>query len=124
MEPRDPVRLVRFLDTAKNIRFLIIGGQTLARKQARTPRSQVRSALRQLWLRSRERQAALKRDKYTCANCYVKQSKAKGREVKVEVHHVAGVLNWDRLFDYMENHLLCDPKYLETLCKECHAKRG
>jgi 5-methylcytosine-specific restriction endonuclease McrA len=89
-----------------------------------TPRSQVRSALRQLWLRSRERQAALKRDQYMCCECGVKQSKAKGREVKVEVHHMAEVIEWDFLLDYVYRHLLCDPKYLETLCKECHAKHG
>ncbi len=87
-----------------------------------TPRSQVRSALRQLWLRSRERQAALKRDKYTCQECGVKQSKAKGREVKVEVHHVVETLDWDLLLSYIYRHLLCDPRYLETLCKECHEK--
>ncbi len=87
-----------------------------------TPRSQVRSALRRLWLRSNERAAALKRDGYSCQDCGIKQSKAKGREVKVEVHHVEGILNWDRLFEYIASHLLCDPKYLETLCKECHAK--
>ncbi len=84
----------------------------------------MRSAMRRLWLQSRERQAALKRDQYKCSECGIKQSKAKGREVKVEVHHVEGILNWDRLFEYINNHLLCDPKYLETLCKECHAKRG
>ncbi len=87
-----------------------------------TPRSQVRSALRQLWLRSRERQAALKRDKYTCQECGVKQSKAKGREVKVEVHHVVETLDWDLLLHYIYRHLLCDPRYLETLCKECHER--
>jgi len=92
------------------------------RRKLTTPRSQVRSALRRLWLRSRERQAALKRDRYTCQECGVKQSRAKGREMKVEVHHVEGVLNWELMFDYVYRHLLCDPKYLETLCKECHER--
>jgi len=92
------------------------------RRKLTTPRSQVRSALRRLWLRSRERQAALKRDRYTCQGCRVKQSRAKGREVKVEVHHVEGVLNWELMLDYVYRHLLCDPKHLETLCKECHEK--
>ncbi len=78
--------------------------------------------MRKLWLRSRERQAALKRDGYTCQECGVKQSKAKGREVKVEVHHVEGVLNWNYLLDHVFRHLLCDPKFLETLCKECHGR--
>lgn len=87
-----------------------------------TPRSAVRSALRRLWLRSRERAAALKRDKYTCTKCGVKQSKAKGREVKVEVHHTEGICNWDLMIDYIFRHLLCDPALLETECKGCHAK--
>lgn len=52
----------------------------------------------------------------------MKQSRAKGREMKVEVHHVEGVLNWELMFDYVYRHLLCDPKYLETLCKECHER--
>jgi len=93
----------------------------VSRKLPTTPRSQVRSALRRLWLRSRERQAALKRDGYTCQECGVKQSRAKGREIKVEVHHLEETLNWEFLLDYVYRHLLCDPKYLETLCKECHA---
>ena len=94
----------------------------MSRKLPTTPRSQVRSALRRLWLRSRERQAALKRDCYTCQECKRKQSKAKGREVKVEVHHVEGICDWNLLLDYVFRHLLCEPRLLETLCKECHEK--
>ena len=85
-----------------------------------TPRSKVRAALRQLWLRSRERQAALKRDKYTCQKCNHKQSKAKGKEFKVEVHHIEG-MNWDRLIDFVyESGLLCSSDKLKTLCPKCH----
>lgn len=88
-----------------------------------TPRSKVRAALRQLWLRSRERASALKRDGYCCQECGVKQSKRKGKEVKVEVHHKQGVNDWDLMLDYIYRHLLCDPGWLETLCVECHKKR-
>jgi len=85
-----------------------------------TPNSQIRSALRRLFLRSRERAARIKADGYTCQCCGIKQSKAKGREVKVEVHHRAGVENWNALFAAVRENLLCDPGSLETLCEECH----
>jgi 5-methylcytosine-specific restriction endonuclease McrA len=85
-----------------------------------TPNSRIRAALRQLWLRSRERAAALRRDGYCCQVCGVKQSKAKGKEVSVQVHHRAGVCNWDVIFETIRTFLLCEPEKLETLCKECH----
>jgi len=89
-----------------------------------TPRSRVRAALRRLWLRSRERAAALKRDGYTCRRCNRKQSKAKGKEFDVQVHHKQGVVNWEQVIDYVMASLLCGPEHLETLCKECHDKEG
>ncbi|MDD5010441.1 MAG: HNH endonuclease signature motif containing protein, partial [Syntrophorhabdaceae bacterium] len=84
-----------------------------------TPRSRVRAALRQLWLRSRERAAAIKRDKYTCQMCNRKQSKAKGKEFKVEVHHLDGV-RWEQMVDIVYEMLLCDPQNLLTVCEDCH----
>ncbi len=87
-----------------------------------TPRSQVRSALRRLWLRSRERAEALKRDHYTCQDCGKKQSRAKGREFSVEVHHLDGHVDWEKIIDYVRRHLLVEVKALETLCKDCHEK--
>ncbi len=92
------------------------------KRKKETPRSQIRSALRQLWLRSRERRAALKRDHYTCQDCGAKQSKAKGRVVKVEVDHLEGV-SWEFVIDYLYRHLLVSPERLETVCKPCHASR-
>lgn len=89
-----------------------------------TPNSRIRASLRKLFLRSRERASALKRDKYTCQGCGVKQSRAQGREVYVEVHHKAGCLNWEDLFKAVREYLLCNPEMLETLCKECHDKKG
>lgn len=85
-----------------------------------TPDSRIRSALRQIWLRSAERSAALKRDNYSCVKCGVKQSKAKDNEQKVEVHHERGVLNWNALISDIRHYLLCNPDFLETLCPECH----
>jgi len=92
----------------------------MAKKSLFTTNSQIRSALRRLFLRSRERAKRLKDDKYTCQKCGVKQSKAKGKEVKVEVHHKIGVENWSALYDAVRKYLLCDPDHLETLCKKCH----
>lgn len=92
-----------------------------SRRLPHTPTSQIRSALRKLWLRSRERVAALKRDGYSCQCCGVKQSKAKGREVAVEVHHTRGV-RWDEIFRTIRAELLADPVLLQTVCVECHKK--
>lgn len=94
----------------------------MAKKLPTTPRSRIRQAVRgQVWLRSRERAAALKRENYCCERCGAKQSKAKGREVKVEVHHKNGV-DWDGLIDLIQERLLPDPSELEVLCKSCHDK--
>ena len=93
------------------------------KKLPTTPRSKVRAAIRQLWLRSRERAAAIKRDKYTCQRCGAKQSKAKGKEQKVEVHHKAGhIPNWEVIIDQIFLTVLCDPEHLETMCPDCHDK--
>jgi 5-methylcytosine-specific restriction endonuclease McrA len=97
----------------------------MGRKQENTPRSRVRAALRQLWLRSRERAAAIRRDKYTCVRCGVKQSKRKGFEQRVEVHHRKGRIgNWNKVIDLIFEELLCSPDNLETLCPNCHDKEG
>jgi len=93
----------------------------MSRRLPNTPRSKVRNALRQLWLRSRERAAALKRDKYTCQDCQRKQSKAKGKEFAVSVHHLDGV-EWEELINLVYKMLLCNPERLQTLCDDCHTK--
>jgi 5-methylcytosine-specific restriction endonuclease McrA len=94
----------------------------MGRKLLTTPRSKVRAALRQLWLRSRERAAALKRDNYTCQTCGRKQSKAKGKEFAVLVHHKEGIADWEAIIDLIFKALLCSPEHLETSCPECHHK--
>jgi predicted HNH restriction endonuclease len=88
-----------------------------------TPSSTIRTALRRLWLRSRERSAALRREGYCCQACGVKQSKAKGREVAVEVHHTAGAICWAEIEAAIRMWLLTDPEDLEVLCLKCHDKR-
>ncbi len=94
-----------------------------SRKLPYTPNSRIRSALRVLWLRSRERAACLKAHGNCCAECGIKQTAAKGREVKLDVHHSNGVGNWERIFQVIREELLCDPSHLVPLCEKCHDKK-
>ena len=93
----------------------------MGRKQPNTTNTMIRSALRRLFLRSRERAATLKRDNYTCTVCGKKQSRAKGKEVFVEVHHRNGI-QWSELFDQVRKYLLCNPDDMITHCVDCHKK--
>ena len=88
----------------------------------RTPRSKIKNALRILWMRSRERGAALRATGYCCSKCNGKASKAKGRAFDVHVHHKIGIGNWDRVIDVIYEELLCDKSLLVALCPSCHAK--
>ena len=91
------------------------------RPKADPLRGRLRAALRQVWLRSPERAAALRRDGYTCQKCHSKQSKAKGREFAVQVHHLEGIFDWAEVLDFiMASGLFCKKEYLITLCKKCH----
>ena len=93
----------------------------MGNKLPHTPRSRIRSAARQLFMRSRERAAVLKESGYRCAKCGRKQSKAKGSEFAVQVHHRSGIGNWDRIIAAVYEHLL-NKDDMVTLCKECHGK--
>jgi hypothetical protein len=93
----------------------------MGKKLPYTPNSRIRACLRQLWLRSRERAKAMKNSKYCCVRCGVKQSTAKGREVKLVVHHRDGI-DWDGLLELIRTRLLQTPDKLEPLCIPCHAK--
>ena len=66
----------------------------------------------------------MKASGYSCNRCGVKQSKAKGREQKLEVHHArdGGIGNWEAIIDLIFSEILCDPSLLEVLCPECHRK--
>ncbi len=92
----------------------------MAKKLPYTPNSRIKSSLRQLFLRSRERAVALKRDGNTCQKCGAKASVAKGREVKVQVHHKEGIENWAEIYKVVREYLLVDPEGMECLCTECH----
>ena len=95
----------------------------MGKKLKHTPNSKIKAALHKLFLQSRERGEAIKRDKYTCQCCGGKQSRAKGKEFYVEVHHKEGVKNWQKLYDAVRQYLLTDAENLETLCKECHKEQ-
>ncbi len=92
----------------------------MSKKKLNTPKSRIRACLRQLWLRSRERNTALKATKYHCSECGVKQSMAKGKVVKLQVHHEPPI-KWDGLLDTVREKLLDVPQ--KPLCIPCHEKK-
>jgi 5-methylcytosine-specific restriction endonuclease McrA len=77
--------------------------------------------LRQMFLKSCERNQCLQRDYYTCQLCKRKQTKKKGQELKVQVHHKQGIDAWNNIIDAIQEQLLCDPDELQTLCEDCHS---
>lgn len=89
----------------------------MGKKLLTTPRSKIRAMIRQLWLRSRERAKVLKEAGYRCNRCDVKQSKAKGKEVALNVHHVDRI-DWDGVVDIIIERVLAGE--LEVLCIPCH----
>ena len=91
----------------------------MGKKLPTTPRSRIKNAIRQVFLRSRERAAALKATSHKCARCGIKASQAKGREVKLHVHHINGI-NWDGVVDLVIDRVLAQP--MEPLCIPCHEK--
>jgi len=94
----------------------------MGKRLPHTPNSRITAAIRQLWLRSRERAAALKRTANCCEVCGVKASRAKGREVKLEVHHLDGI-DWDGVREFIRERVLQTPDRLQPLCTECHKEK-
>ena len=93
----------------------------MGKKQLNTPRSFTRSMVRQLWMKSRERAKALKDAGYCCTICGVKQSMAKGRVVKLQVHHDPPIGDkWEEIIDLIAKVILEAPQY--PLCAPCHEK--
>lgn len=88
-----------------------------------TPKTHIVRHLRLLWLHSKERAEALKLGKYSCSDCGIKQSKKKGHEQKVQVHHKEGVGNWDKVITSIRKEILCSSEKLEVLCPSCHLKK-
>ena len=93
------------------------------KKKPITTNTNIRSALRRLFLRSRERAQCLKNANYSCLRCGAKQSKAKGKEVFVEVHHLTPV-NWEGIFSDIRSRLLHPADKMIVLCKACHKLEG
>jgi predicted HNH restriction endonuclease len=92
-----------------------------SRRKPNTPRSRIKNTLRRLWLQSRERAAALKQYQYKCAECGIKQSMAKGRVVKLQVHHNPAIGGkWEQIIDLIIKDILCSLQV--PLCEECHKK--
>ena len=92
----------------------------MGNRKPNTPRSKIKNALRRLWMQSRERAAALKSTGYCCADCGVKQSTAKGREVKLEVHHQPQI-DWTGITQLIVDRILNVPQV--PLCRDCHKQR-
>ena len=84
-----------------------------------TPDGVIRNALRRLWMMSRERSCALRRESYCCEHCGVKNSRAKGKEVRVIVHHKK-LIDWKLVFAVLRDELIPDPDELICLCDDCH----
>ena len=79
-----------------------------------TPKSKIVSMLRRMFMYSRERGFAAKRDRQRCVEC---GSKLGG----VYVHHIHNV-DWESIIGAIRQSLLCSPDKLKCLCKECHKK--
>lgn len=92
----------------------------MGKRLPHTPNSKIKASLRQLSLRSRERAGALKKANYCCDKCGVKQSKAKGKEVSVTVHHKRGI-DWHEIYEYIRQKLL-NQDDMQVLCNDCHDK--
>ena len=84
-----------------------------------TPNSRIVNALRQLWLRSRERSMAIKLAGNTCLKCKRKGSAAQGREVKIRVHHRDGI-DWSGIAQLIRERVLQTPAAYDVLCADCH----
>ena len=90
------------------------------KQQRRTPDGALRSWLRRgVWMKSFEKSYALRRESYCCEHCGVKNSRAKGKKVRVIVHHNK-MINWDKIFKVLRAELLVSPNQLTCLCDECH----
>ena len=87
-----------------------------------TPTSRITAMCRVLWLRSRERAAAIKRESGCCQVCGAKgraKETCNGPKVALEVHHERPP-SWERIHKVIREELLQEPEVLTVFCKSCH----
>lgn len=89
----------------------------MGKKLPYTPASRIMAGVRRVWGFSRERLKVLKKAKYTCCQCGSKQSRAKGKEVYVEVHHL-NKINREKIVKVIREEMLDVPQVV--LCRACH----
>ena len=89
----------------------------MGKKLPYTPKSKIAGWIRRGWTQSRERAKVVKEAGYRCSKCNKKQSRAKGKEVKIEVHHIDKI-NWENVIRIIREEVLDKPQ--EVLCYECH----
>ena len=95
----------------------------MGKKLPNTPSSRIRSALHLLWMRSRERQNAVKIASNTCRGCGGKgrpKETKNGPKLTIEVHHWRKQPDWERIFAIVREELLQTPEDYVCLCKKCH----
>lgn len=85
-----------------------------------TSDAQIKSWLHRMWLHSVERRTALKNAGYRCEECDAKQTAAEGKELKLDVHHKHGHVNWQKIFEVIRAELLVPAEELSPLCPPCH----
>jgi len=89
----------------------------MGKKLPYTPASRIATWIRRGWTQSRENAKAKKDANYSCCRCGRKQSMAKGRVVKIEVHHIDKI-NWENVIRVVREEVLDKPQ--EVLCRDCH----
>lgn len=85
-----------------------------------TPSSKIVHAVRAMSMRSREFAEARKNTANSCCICGRKQSKAKGREVAIHIHHGTHRPIWERVVRAIRQEVLQTPGILWPICRECH----
>ena len=96
-----------------------------------TSHAMIKAALRRyVWLRSPERSAALRSTHNHCEDCDSRFTRAKGKEVLPNVHHLQPIekqthngITYADAIEVIRHILTPDPSRLAALCKGCHLAR-